>query len=107
MKWFLLLALAAGASLRAGDESRIFTGMITDSRCKLNHKIGDIMPDSQCVLACVNNGARYVLADGNHVFDLSDQLAPTMYAAKRVNITGVVIEGKLQVQKIALVDDSD
>jgi hypothetical protein len=47
--------------------------------------------DAECTIACIRaHGATYVLYDGKHAYDLSDQQTPEKFAGKRVTVTGTV-----------------
>ena len=47
--------------------------------------------DAACTKACIlEHGATYVLFDGQHAYDLSDQKAPEKFAGHRVTVTGTV-----------------
>ncbi len=89
----LLLSLLAFAALTAASENHTFTGVITDSMCaRGDHSKMQMGPtDAECTKACIlEHGATYVLFDGQHAYDLSDQKAPEKYAGKRVTITGAL-----------------
>ena len=81
------------AALTAAPENHSFTGVITDSMCaRGDHSKMQMGPtDAECTKACIlEHGATYVLFDGQHAYDLSDQKAPEKYAGKRVTITGAL-----------------
>jgi hypothetical protein len=89
----LLLSLLAIAALTAAPEKRTFSGVITDSMCaRGDHSKMQMGPtDAECTKACIlEHGATYVLFDGNHAYDLSDQKAPEKFAGRRVTITGAL-----------------
>jgi hypothetical protein len=98
----LLLSLLAIAALTAAPERHTFTGVITDSMCaRGDHSKMQMGPtDAECTKACIlEHGANYVLYDGEHAYDLSDQKAPEKFAAKRVTITGA-LEAKTMTIKV-------
>jgi hypothetical protein len=89
----LLLGLLVIAALTAAPEKHTFSGVITDSMCaRGDHSKMQMGPtDAECTKACImEHGATYVLFDGNHAYDLSDQQAPEKFAGQRVTITGVL-----------------
>jgi hypothetical protein len=80
-----------------------FTGTITDSMCRNDHKAMNVTPDAKCVRECVQGGgASYVLFDGKNIWKLSDQKAPERFAARRVRVTGTLDAkaGAIRVDKI-------
>ncbi len=89
----LLLSLLAIAALTAAPEKHTFTGVITDSMCaRGDHSKMQMGPtDAECAKACIlEHGATYVLFDGQHAYDLSDQQTPEKYAGRSVTITGAL-----------------
>lgn len=100
----LLIGALIGASFAAGEGSRVFTGVITDSMCGANHEHMKIAPEEKCVRECVRVDKRYkyALYDGKKVYVLSDQETPEKFAAKKVRVTGTLFEktGIIQVKKI-------
>ena len=83
----LILTLAA-AGLMFGAS---FTGVISDSGCKGDHKAMNMGNDSQCTSACVKaHGAQYVLWDGKNAYTLSDQKTPEKFAGKKVTVMGTL-----------------
>ena len=101
---FLLVGLTAVAFLAAAPTKQTFTGRITDSMCaRADHsgmKMGDT--DAECTTACVrSHGALYVLWDGMHSYELSNQIVPEQFAGKKVKITGNLEKnGKLHATEI-------
>ena len=92
MKYLVLSLLAVGA-LSAAQNTRTFTGTITDSECALaGHAQMRMGPtDHECVVACIrSHGASYVLRDGRNVYLLSDQRTPEKFAARQVRVTGTL-----------------
>ena len=99
-----LLAFLAAASL-AGAAT--FTGVITDNMCDNgDHKDMNMGPDAKCVVACVKSmNGKYMLYDAKakKAYELSDQVTPEKFAAKKVTVVGTLDEaGKiLKVDSIA------
>ena len=89
----LLFGLLAIAALSAAPVKQTVIGVITDSMCaRGDHSKMQMGPtDAECTIACIRaHGATYVLYDGKHAYDLSDQQTPEKFAGKRVTITGTV-----------------
>jgi hypothetical protein len=98
----LILALSG---LSAGQGTRTFTGVITDSECSTaDHAHMRMGPtDAECVTACVGeHGAAYVLFDGKNTYALSNQKAPEAFAARNVTITGTLDAKKKTIQVDAI-----
>ena len=85
----LLSIAAAGAPAPA---TRIYTGIVTDTMCRLNHAAMKVTPDTKCVLECVRDAKTYqfALAVGTSVYTLSDQETPAAYAGLKVKVTGAL-----------------
>jgi hypothetical protein len=87
----LILSLLIIVAVAAPQESRKFTGAITDSMCATaDHSRMRMGPtDGECTTACVEaHGAAYVLYDGKEVYTLSDQKTPEKFAGKKVSVVG-------------------
>ena len=98
----LLLSLLAIAALTAAPEKHTFTGVITDGMCaRGDHSKMKMGPtDAECTKACIlEHGATYVLYDGQHAYDLSDQKAPEKFAGQRVTVTGT-LDAKTMTLKV-------
>jgi hypothetical protein len=96
-----LLSLLAIAALTAAPENHTFTGVITDSMCaRGDHSKMQMGPtDAECTKACIlEHGATYVLFDGKHAYDLSDQRAPEKFAGRRVTVTGALDAKTMAIQ---------
>jgi hypothetical protein len=92
MKRFIPVLIAL-VTLSAAPAKATFTGTITDDMCaKAGHASMRMGPtDADCTRACVDvHGAAYVLADGTHVYQLSDQKAPDKFAGQKVKIVGTL-----------------
>lgn len=97
----LLLSLLVIAALMAAPERHTFSGVVTDSMCaRGDHSKMQMGPtDAECTKACIlEHGATYVLFDGQHAYDLSDQKTPEKFAGKRVTITGVLDAKSLTIK---------
>lgn len=89
----LILSLLVVAALSARQETRTFTGVITDDMCAYTgHASMRMGPtDAECTRACVSaHGAGYVLLDGKDVYALSDQRTPEKFAGAKVSVTGTL-----------------
>jgi hypothetical protein len=90
MKPFVLsLLFLAGFS--PAQNTRTFTGTITDSMCALadHSRMRMGATDAECAIACVDaHGSSFVLYDGNDAYILSDQKTAEKFAGRRVAVTG-------------------
>lgn len=88
---FLLSATLLTAAAPA-QESKTYTGFVTDTMCKRDHASMKISPDAKCVRDCVGDGRtyKYALLVGDDMYTLSDQETPAKFAAQRVQVTGVL-----------------
>jgi len=96
-----VMIFAAGLSVASARvASMTFTGTISDSMCGLKH----MMPggDKACTLACVKQGATYVLADTAHnkVYKLSDQKKAAQYPGEKVEVAGALNGDTIVVKSI-------
>jgi 3-methyladenine DNA glycosylase AlkD len=98
------LSILFAAALAAADKPQTFTGVITDTMCKLDHKHMNMGPDAECVRGCVKSSQeyKYALHNGRKMYVLSDQQTPEKFAAQRVKITGTLYPktGIIKVEKI-------
>lgn len=102
-----VFAIALGATVAgAALHSRTYVGVITDTMCVSDHKPMRVTPDARCVRECVGDARtyKYALADGKHLYKLSDQETPAQLAGAHVRITGVLYPKTniLKVEKIEL-----
>ena len=124
--WLSLLTFCASAALAAGlalglvftgtsavfaaaatDESNVaqpqpvFSGVITDSRCAARHADNSGKSPAECTIACVRNGAKYSLVNGDKKYALdgnSDELS--RWASQRVTIDGTRAGDTIKVTSI-------
>jgi hypothetical protein len=91
----VVLAAAAPANAAAAEEPNTaasqpaFSGVITDSQCGARHAEGSDKSPAECTLACIRNGAKYSLVDGDKRFTLDgnpDELSH--WAGQRATIAG-------------------
>ena len=106
----LVIAAALAGISRASDDV-VVTGYVSDSMCGLDHsamqaKHGGVarFSDAACTKACVEGGAKYVLADrdGNRTYNLKDQKKMEKYAGQRVQIRGDLKGDMLDPEKVTL-----
>lgn len=104
----LLAGALAGPALARNDVTVM--GYVSDSMCGLSHtdmqaKHGGaaLLSEKACVDECVKGGAKYVLADrdGLKTYNLKNQKKAARYAGKRVQITGDLKKGVLDIDKIS------
>ena len=109
---FLTIALATGAVVSAAaaqDQPRLFSGVVSDSECGLDHtrmKTQHHLPnDLACTRDCCEKFKQeYVLADhaAGEVYQIDDQKAVRRYANRLVRILGSLEaeSGKIRLVKI-------
>lgn len=88
----LALSLST-ATTGAAQDSRTFTGVVTDQRCAVDgHAAMRMGPtDAECAKACADeHGDALVLLDSEHVYQLSDQKQARTFAGMKVQVTGVL-----------------
>ena len=79
-----------------------FSGLVTDDRCGARHDMGSDKSPSECAKACVRNGAKYALVDGDRTYTLegdAEQLGKV--AGLRVTVVGSLDGDTIQVSSIA------
>jgi hypothetical protein len=88
-----LLGLPLIALMSAAQDTRTFTGTISDEICgRGDHsqmRMGST--DAECARACVeSHGTSYVLFDGTTVYGLAGSQKLDAFAGRRVHIVGVL-----------------
>jgi len=89
---------AVGPSLEASTSNsnnistaQAFSGMITDSHCGAKHFQGSGKSSAECTRACVRNGAKYMLVDGDAAYLLAgDPAGFDAFAGQRARVTGTL-----------------
>lgn len=89
-----LLAVAAPATAAAEDsnpavQQPMFSGVITDSQCGARHPQESGKSPAECTLACVRNGGKYALVNGDRKYALdgnADELSH--WAGQRATLAG-------------------
>ena len=78
-------------------------GEISDSHCRFKH-MGGMDSNETCVLHCLSNRAKLVLADREkrviYTLDEEGQKQARKFAGRRVKVTGHVMETMIHVEKI-------
>ena len=89
----LTLTLTAGAGF-AGQQSRTFTGVVSDSMCVRDHAAMKVLPIPKCVNDCVkaSKDVHYSLLAGGDAYTLSNREKPVRFAGQKVKVTGVLRE---------------
>jgi hypothetical protein len=78
-----------------------FTGLVTDDHCGARHDMGSGKNPAECANACVHNGGKYALVDGEKTYTLqgnADELARA--SGRRVNLTGSLQGDTIEVRSI-------
>lgn len=88
-----LPALPLIVLMSAAQDTRTFTGTISDDMCgRGDHSQMRMGPtDAECARACIeSHGASYVLFDGTTVYALAGSQKLDAFAGRRVHIVGVL-----------------
>jgi hypothetical protein len=96
--------MAVAAPLPAAAQ-QTFTGRLSDSICAGSHqrKAAGELTDRQCLLACIDALAKYVLVDqDNQVLPIANQdaMGLPLYAGRPVKLTGEWKENAILVTKV-------
>jgi hypothetical protein len=84
----------------ARDEN--FTGLITDDHCGARHDMGSDKSPAECANACVRNGAKFALVDGDKTYTLEGNTEELgRVSGRRVTLQGSLQGGTIQVRSIA------
>ena len=103
-----LLLLAAG-TVSAAEAPRLFSGIVSDSECGLDHgpmkKKHGLSNDLVCTRDCCEKYKQeYVLADhtDGEIYQIDDQKAVRPYANRRVRILGTLEKeaGKIHLVRV-------
>lgn len=82
---------------------RVFTGMITDSRCGARHSRNSGKTSAECVRACLRKGSHFVLVDGEDVHALDgDPVQLDQAASVRVEVVGLLRGDTIKVKSVAV-----
>jgi hypothetical protein len=78
-----------------------FTGVVTDDHCGARHDMGSDKSPSECAKACVHNGAKYALVDGDKMYALEGNPEDLARAAGlRVTVVGSLQGDTIQVSSV-------
>ena len=81
--------------------SKVFSGMVTDSRCGARHSMKSGKSSADCARSCVRNGSHYVLVDGEQIHALDgNQVELEKLAGVRVEVTGSLEGNAIKVESI-------
>jgi hypothetical protein len=90
------------AKEEAGAAGETFSGLVTDDHCGARHDMGSDKSPAECAKACVHNGAKYALVDGDKTYTLEGNAADLGRAAGlRVTVVGSRDRDTIQVNSIA------
>ena len=93
---------ASSAQPQASPVGESFTGLVTDDHCGARHDMGSDKSPSECAKACVRNGAKYALIDGDRTYSLEGNSEELAHAAGlRVTIVGWLEGNTIEVNSIA------
>ncbi len=98
-----LMSNAAQNSNKRTTAERTIEGYISDNHCGLHHmkSMGD---DKACILMCVKNGGKFVLADRDHKrvyqLDKTGQEKARDFAGMKVKVTGTLSGRTIRVTAI-------
>jgi hypothetical protein len=82
--------------------SQTFSGVITDARCGSRHRNSN-QSASECARACVRDGSRYTVVDGDKNYELAGNLSHLdSFAGQRVALTGVLDGNTIKVSSASL-----
>lgn len=103
--------LVTGTSKAVNDEAKpepsapsgeTFAGLITDDRCGARHDMGSAKSPAECAQACVRNGAKFALVDGDKTYALEgDSEEVARFSGQRVSLVGSLLGGTIQVSSVA------
>jgi len=90
------------ATQEVTGKRKVLTGVVTDSYCGAQHVAAN-RSAAECAKDCISKGAKYVLVDGNRVYELQGDAADVnKLAGQRVQVVGLVEGDVLTVNSIAL-----
>jgi hypothetical protein len=100
------LSQPANMNMKKTDEgseasSKIFAGMVTDSRCGARHPMNSDKTSAQCARSCVRDGSRYVLVDGEKKLVLEgNDIELEKLAGERVEVLGRLEGDAIRVSSV-------
>lgn len=110
LKGLCCMGLLVGLTSFVSAADKTFTGRISDSMCGASHAkmiaahTGAKMTNTDCTLACVKAGAKYVFVSGGKVYDISNQNDADLmkHAGHTVRLTGEMNGNTITVSKIVM-----
>src|SRR5579871_6667679 len=104
------LGLLVGLTSLTSAADKTWTGQISDSMCGASHAkmivghTGAKMTNTDCTLACVKAGAKYVFVSGGKVYDIANQDDADLmkHAGHTVRLTGEMKGNSITVSKIVM-----
>jgi len=89
------------ADENGAESGRTFAGMITDSRCTARHSMKSNKTSAECARACVRDGSRYVLVDGEEIHALAgDPSLLDRLAGVRVEVVGMLEGDTIRIKSV-------
>jgi hypothetical protein len=91
--------LAAQDGSSVGGET--FAGLITDDHCGARHDMGSQKSPAECAKACLRNGAKYALVNGDRSYALAGNTQElSRRSGERVTLTGSLEGNTIQVHSV-------
>lgn len=82
--------------------ARTFAGMITDANCGARHSKNSGKSPAECVQACVRNGSKYTLVDGDKVYALQGSESDLeKLAGQRAMVQGILDGSTIKVRAVS------
>lgn len=89
------------ADENGAESGKTFAGMITDSRCTARHSMKSNKTSAECARACVRDGSRYVLVDGEEIHALAgDPSLLDRLAGVRVEVVGMLEGDTIRIKSV-------
>lgn len=99
----VVMAAAVPATTIAEEPTTpLFSGVISDLQCGARHRKESGKSPAECTLACVRNGGKYSLVNGDKKYALqgnADELSH--WAGQRVTIAGVLSGDTIKVTSVS------
>jgi hypothetical protein len=83
-------------------QAQTFNGLVTDDHCGARHDMGSDKSPAECARACVRNGAKYALVDGDKSYGLEGNTEDIgRVFGLRVTLLGSLRGNTIEVSSIA------
>jgi hypothetical protein len=83
-------------------QAQTFNGLVTDDHCGARHDMGSDKSPAECARACVRNGAKYALVDGDKSYGLEGNGEDIgRVSGLRVTLVGLLRGNTIEVSSIA------